>query len=588
MQLVTEALAAIRDGSTADAEESLTLDFKREGRSKQDVLKDLAEAAACFANGHGGTVVVGVHDHVPGSPAFEGTALDANVVLRRIYELTIPALNVDVREHMFQGTRLLVIQVPRSADVHQVDNRATRRVATSCQPMSAAQIAALLAERRGEDWSSEDTGRPLASVSAAALERARTLLRASPDPVRRGYATESDPGLLRILGLTSGRDSLNRAGVLLFCEPDDATPLTSYQYRRTPAGEPVVTRPDGSLLLALLRTLELVSARLDTTPVNLPGGQQLQLADLPEAAVREAIANAVIHRDYRLRGPVRVEHAPTRLSVTSPGPLVQGVTVDNILTTSSRPRNACLASAARTLGLAEEAGVGVDRMYREMVAVGHVPPQFDEDVDQVRVTLLGGAPNTYLTRYVATLPTTEANDADTMLVLFTLLTKRVVSATRLQTLLQKGAIEVESVLRRLASDPPALIEPTRETVRRSHPNYRLREHALSALGQAVTYRRRTTDEYDRKIVELVREVGSINSRVVKIALDLETGATSRILADLVDRGVLVKTSEAKRGPSVTYGPGHTFPARVTSRRTRTENGATSRRKNAANLFDIEE
>jgi ATP-dependent DNA helicase RecG len=553
------ALDAIRLGSTADAEESGTLDFKREGRSRQDIIKDLAEAAACFANSQGGTLVVGVRDRTPGPQAFEGTILDADVVLRRIYELTNPSLTVDVSEDTSQGKRLLIIDVPRSPDVHQVEGRATRRVAKSCEPMSAAQIAALLAERRGEDWSREDAGRPLGDVSAAAMERARALLSASPDPVRRGYAAESDANLLRILGLTSDRDTLNRAGQLLLCEPGTAQTLVTYQYRRTPAGEPVVTRPEGSLLLALLRTLELVSARLDTTPVNLPGGQQIQLADLPEAAIREGIANAVIHRDYRMQGPVRVEHAPTRLAITSPGPLVQGVTVENILTTSSRPRNACLASAVRTLGLAEEAGVGVDRMYREMVRVGHSPPIFEEGVDQVRVMLLGGAPNTQLTRYVATLPANEADDADAMLILFTLLTKRVVSAGTLQALLQKNAVEVESVLRRLCAEPPAMLEPTRETARRSHPNYRLREHVITALGQAVTYRRRTTDEYDRKIVELVREAGQINARIVKIALDLETIPASRVLADLVERGVLIKTSEATRGPSVTYGPGPTFP-----------------------------
>ncbi|MGI8876948.1 MAG: ATP-binding protein [Egibacteraceae bacterium] len=52
--------------------------------------------------------------------------------------------------------------------------------------------------------------------------------------------------------------------------------------------------------------------------------------------------------------------------MTSPGPFVSGVTVNNVLTTSSRSRNATPARAVRTLGLAETAGTGVDRMYVEM------------------------------------------------------------------------------------------------------------------------------------------------------------------------------------------------------------------------------
>jgi ATP-dependent DNA helicase RecG len=554
-----EALARVVAGASADSLESRTLDFKRQGRSRDDALRNLAEAAACFANASGGTLVVGVRDRLGGPEALEGTDLDVDVVLRRIYQLTQPPLTVEVTETMFRGCRLLFVDVPRSPEVHQVDNRATRRVATDCEPMSAVQIAALLSERRGEDWSAGETARPLRDAGAVALDTARRLLRSSPDPARRAYAEETDEDLLRVLGLVTSSGMLNRAGQLLFCDPDVGSPLVVYQYRRTPAGEPVVTRPEGGLLQCLLRVLDLIEARLDTTPVNLPGGQQLQLADLPQAAVREAVANAVIHRDYRLRGAVRVEHAPTRLLVASPGPLVQGVTVDNLLTTSSRPRNAHLASAVRTLGLAEEAGVGIDRMYREMVRVGHNPPVFEETPDQVLVTLIGGAPNTHLTRYVATLPPSEADDADAMLVLFTLLTRRVIDAAQLTPLLQKGPEEVEYVLRRLTAEPAAMLEPTRETARRRHPNYRLREHVITVLGPAVTYRRRTSDEYDRKIVDLLRETGTINARIVRITLDLGAVAASRVLADLVERDVLVKTSDAQRGPSVTYGPGPHFP-----------------------------
>lgn len=140
-----------------------------------------------------------------------------------------------------------------------------------------------------------------------------------------------------------------------------------------------------------------------------------------------------------------------------------------------------------------------------------------------------------------------------------MLTKRVLSASQLVPLLQKRVDEVEFVLRRLATAPADMLEPTRETARRQHPNYRLREHVITALGPAVTYRRRTTDEYDRKVVELVREAGTINARIIRIALDLAAVPASRLLADLVERRILVKTSEAQRGPSVTYGPGPDFP-----------------------------
>ncbi|WP_341721104.1 ATP-binding protein [Micromonospora sp. FIMYZ51] len=445
--------------------------------------------------------------------------------------------------------------------------------------MSAAQIASALADRRNDDWSAEDTDLVRAEVSPIALDIARTLLRRSPDPTRRRYATESDSDLLRILGVVNDAGRLKRAGSLLFAErhggPGTGPDHVVYQFRKTPAGEPtVVQRIDGPLLPALVRVLELIDARVDKTPVNLPGGQQVQLADLPEAAVREAVVNALVHRDYRLGGPVRIEHAPTRLVVASPGPLVFGVTVENILTTTSRPRNPLLASAVRMLGLAEEAGVGVDRMYREMVRVGHQPPRYLEEADRVTVTLLGGAPNRHLARYVAALPEAEQDDADTLLILYHLLTHRVLSAVDAAPLLQKDIVETQEVLLRLGTEPVAMLEPTRETVRRRHPNYRLRSAALSALGPAVRYHRGHRDDAERKVIELLQAAGQVNARMVRVALDLDAQATSRLLGGLVDEGVLVRISESRRGPSVTYGPGPKLSTRG-GRRRRSKTGTTS-------------
>jgi ATP-dependent DNA helicase RecG len=265
-----------------------------------------------------------------------------------------------------------------------------------------------------------------------------------------------------------------------------------------------------------------------------------------------------------------VEHTATRLVVTSPGPFVTGVTVNNVLTTSPRSRNPLLAGAIRMLGLAETAGAGVDRMCAEMARLGHQPPAFTADADRVRVTLLGGAPNTFVARFAATLLVEESEDADTMLTLLTLLGRRTVTAAVMAPLLQKPEAEAQAVLDRLSSEAVRLLERTRESAQRRRPVYRLREHAVAALGPAVTYRRRTPDEYDRKVIGVVQEAGEVNARVVRLLLDLDAAPASRVLADLVERGILVKTSQAQRGPTVAYGPGPAFPEspRARGRKTR--------------------
>lgn len=569
---VHRVVEAVTLGALPHELESETLDFKTQGRSVPDTLRDLAEAATCLANSSGGSIVVGVADNKRGSAAMIGTDLDATRVKRRIFELTDPRLTVSVDEMTGAGNRLLVITVPSSPDVHAVGGRSTERIGTSCEPMSSSRIATVVGERRGEDWSAEDSAVPIGSADQRALETARAMLVRSSDARCRPLGRASDADLLRGLGLVTPRRSLVNAGALLFCAGSGTTQL-SYVHRRSPAGSLLVNeRLAAPLLHALERTFELIDVRSDRTSVNLPGGQQLQLADLPPVAVREAVVNAVMHRDYRRSDAVHVEHAATRLVVTSPGPFVTGVTVHNVLTTSPRSRNMLLAGAIRMLGLAETAGTGVDRMYAEMARIGHQPPTFVADADLVRVTLLGGAPNTFVARFAATLPLEESEDADTMLTLVSLLARRTVSAAVMAPLLQKPEEETQAVLDRLASEPVRLLERTRESAQWRRPVYRLREHAVAELGSAVAYRRRTSDEYDRKIIGLVHEAGGVNARMVRLILDLDASAASRVLADLVARGILIKTSQAQRGPSVSYGPGPAIPK---SSRTRAKTKPTT-------------
>lgn len=125
-------------------------------------------------------------------------------------------------------------------------------------------------------------------------------------------------------------------------------------------------------------------------PVTLASGVQQQLETIPSTAVREAVVNAIAHRDHQSSEQVVVEHSASQLVVTSPGDLVFGVTGQNLLTYTSKPRTAALAEALRALRLAEGAGTGVDAMVRSTVHAGHGPPAFTSGGGSVRVVLNGG------------------------------------------------------------------------------------------------------------------------------------------------------------------------------------------------------
>ena len=573
---MSEAFNALKrivaDNITADDVESETLDFKRQSDSRRDTEHDIADAAVCFANARGGSVVVGVADRVRGVEAVLGTDLDPSVLRRRIYELTTPPLDVVVRSFTFEGKALLEVDVQEGLDVYASRKKApTRRFETQCLEMSPSQISRLHDERRGADWSAVATGRPVSHCDPDAVVLLRTLMRRLPNRTLQDMSDDNLPDVLRTLGLATADGMLNHAGELLLCRDPGglARELIVYQHRASMGGEADYGRRlQGPLLVAFIEGMNVIEARIGTTPINLPSGQQLQIQDYPVAAIREAISNAVMHGDHRDRRPVYIEHSPESFEVRSPGPLVAGVSPANILTHPPKPRFPALADALRSLGLAEKWGQGVDRMYREMIRSGKEIPTVSVtpgEEPETSVRFMGGPPNARITKFISTLPENEQDDTDTLLVVSVLTGRRTISAETIAPILQREPDAAQAVLRRLASDDVGILEVTPRTARLSRPEYRLSSAAVAGLGPALGYTARPQADRERKIVEHVREYDSINNGAIQRLFDVDVYAARDILQELVGREILVRVSEQSRGTAVRYGPGPKFPSRRRSR-----------------------
>lgn len=576
MEVPEHIRVAVRDviaGSSAHSIESAVLDFKQVDRDLGKALTDLAEAAMCFANADGGHLVVGVADRPGGVDALKGVTASVTDVRKGIFERTSPNLVVDVVEYRppeAADVRLIVIGVRRGSQVYSVAGRVTMRMGTDCKALSPVEVHRLYSSRQGLDITAEPTDLGPGDVSPAAMDIVRRRLRAMPEAGRE-IADLPVAELLRNLKLLDDQGRLRRAGALLLTESRGDEAQLVYVHRTRSSAEPDFSiRLTGGVLEVAERALELVRARRRERNLLLRSGQQITVADFPELAVREAVANALVHRDYGVHGHVFVEHDDEQLVVTSPGGFVDGVSPATVLTGEPRARNPLLAEASRNLRLGERLGVGVDRMYRSMIEAGGDPPTFEDTDDSVRVRL-SAANNTDIARFVAQLPLTASDDheTDVLLVLHELCQRRTIDAAALAPIVQRQAADAQAVLARMAASPFDLLEPTRQSANRTQPDYRLRSTALSQLGSAVRYHRRTGDDIDRKVIAHVAEYGRVTNATVRNLLDVSVTRASAILRDLVDRQLLVKTSEQQRGTSVEYGPGPAFNApRVRTARSR--------------------
>ncbi len=165
-----------------------------------------------------------------------------------------------------------------------------------------------------------------------------------------------------------------------------------------------------------------------------------------ERVIREAVLNAVTHRDYRLAGSVFVRQYPRKLQIVSPGGLPLGITVDNLYR-RQMPRNRRLADACARIGWVERSGQGADRMFEESIREGKPRPDFfDTDEYQVSLTLHGSIKNPEFLRFLERVAREQGTDfsLEDLLVLDSIQREERVSddlKPRLPRLVEEGVIE---------------------------------------------------------------------------------------------------------------------------------------------------
>ncbi|MDO8610641.1 MAG: ATP-binding protein [bacterium] len=125
------------------------------------------------------------------------------------------------------------------------------------------------------------------------------------------------------------------------------------------------------------------------TNVSIVGTKRIERYEYPEDALREIVANSIIHRDYQITATyTQISIFSDRIEISNPGTLPPGVTVDN-LKEAQFSRNQIIASIMRDMKYMEEFGRGIDLVYSQMLEWGLVEPLFKNKVNTFKVTLLG-------------------------------------------------------------------------------------------------------------------------------------------------------------------------------------------------------
>jgi len=519
--------------------EGQRLDFKRGVPS----VKDLALTVICLANADGGKILLGVDDRgrICGCLSY-----DVPELLSGVYRATDPPITVDIEEVPTPQGTVLVVSVPRTTFVHGTAGGVfQRRVGKQCLPMSPADVLAFQSERAGLDYSALPLGqaRYPDDVDPQALERLRAEI-ALRSPA---LAQQTDRDLLRNLQLlvdgeeparltVAGGLLLGRADIL---RRDLAQAEVAYFRQRTDTDIRLSERLYLPLPLLLRRLEELIEADNEVHSFLL-GLQRIDVPKFPQSVYREAILNAVAHRNYGLPGNVIVRHFPDRLEVMSPGGFPAGVSPANILR-QMVSRNRLLAEALQRVGYVERAGYGVDMMYEQMLRLGKEPPWFIPDELSVRVVIRDTTFDEPFASFVQRRLRADAPPTlEQLLVLSHLKRNLELDLATAMRLLQRSEGEASEVLAGMVRD--GLLERVGAG---KAAVYQLTVETAEQLGVSALGRLLTPAEQEARVLKYVRERGQITNRECQRVCGLTRHQARHLLARLVETGRLKQTGQGR-------------------------------------------
>jgi len=397
-----------------DQGESLTVEFKGEDKAPLSD-RDIVEAVVCLANGQGGRLIVGVENdgRITGARPRHGKTTDPLRIQSLISGRTVPPVTVHAQLATHEDKQVLVIEVPHAERPVQTTGGTSLRRAlladgsAGCVPYYFHELVGRETALRQLDYSALRV--PQSSwhdLDPLQFERFRQMSRRFAGD---GALVElSDLDLAKALGLVESNSEgpvPTVAGLLLLGREQALQrhlPPHEVAFQVLRGAEVALNEFYHRPLLEVVELLlERFDARNEEQEIQL-GMVRLPIPDYARRSFREAVNNALIHRDYTKIGAVHVQWHTDRIEISNPGGFVEGVRLDNLLVTPPRPRNPRLADAFKRCGLVERTGRGIDIIFEGQLRYGRPAPDYTRSTESsVTVILPGGPANLEFARLVA-------------------------------------------------------------------------------------------------------------------------------------------------------------------------------------------
>jgi len=351
--------------------ESETLEFKRQWTDR--ALEDLA----AFANSRGGALLIGVRN----DGEIVGTSADDREI-QRITNLITSRLGItpSIQVVEMEGRPVMEMRVDPAPRLVAYGGRYLRRVATTNRDFPQDQLARRILECSGQSWDGLASEWTLEEIESEALAR---FARLSRPKLPHLYPSEPEQ-TLQNLGLIEG-GKLKKAGVLLFGKrPQRLFPQAQVRIGMFRGTEILDSHDfEGTLWEqlegAMERFRQVLKVRFDiqVEEPSLEALQRKEVWEFPLKALREALINALIHRDYTIPADIQIKIHEDHLEIWNAGELPPPLKPEDLRGPhSSVLRNPLIAQVFYFAGLIERWGTGTTRIMELCRQQGLPEPEF--------------------------------------------------------------------------------------------------------------------------------------------------------------------------------------------------------------------
>jgi len=374
------------------------LELKRDLSSRDPIRRSICALANDLPGRGAGTLLIGVRDD--GTPT--GVTVDDDLLLAvasfRDDARILPRPLIGVSAQTFAGKSVVAVDVTATEyPPMRFDGTVYVRVGPSTRKASAGEERQLVERRRAIDLPFDQHAVPGTTSAVLDLELFHsTYLPAAVSAEVLAENERSADEQLASLRLLTPDGTPTVAGVLVLGLDPSAHLSGAYvqfvRYDGSDVDAPVSDQDE--LRGNLLDQLKDLEARL---PANLrhalvaEGLREQEAPDYPLDALREAVVNALVHRSYEPRAPVRVSWFDDRVEIANPGGPFGQVTGENFDRLNDY-RNPTLAEAAKNLGYMNRFGRGIARIHLSLERNGNSEPRFEINGAQWSVTLYARTP----------------------------------------------------------------------------------------------------------------------------------------------------------------------------------------------------